>query len=131
MNPIYLGDFDSLDDVKNNFSRDGYKNGKWVILPEEETKYDGVNIMLAWYEVDGYEGYAFVLFNKDGKLYTVEGSHCSCYGLEGQWSPDETTAEALRHRMTAGYLGKSYSGEEEFSIPLSAQLDEWENDHVD
>jgi hypothetical protein len=36
-----------------------------------------------------------VIFEKDGKLWEVNGSHCSCYGLEGQWQPEETTWEAI------------------------------------
>lgn len=63
---------------------------------EEERK--GVKILLAWYNYECYDGNAFVLFEKDGKLYEVVGGHCSCYGLEGQWEPVETTAKALRMR---------------------------------
>jgi hypothetical protein len=28
----------------------------------------------------------------------VNGSHCSCHGLEGQWEPEETSMKALEHR---------------------------------
>lgn len=45
-----------------------------------------------------YCGDAFVLFERDGKLYEVNGGHCSCYGLEGQWTPEETTWAALAMR---------------------------------
>lgn len=38
----------------------------------------------------------FLLQNKrTGKLYEVHGSHCSCYGFEGQFTPEETTFEYL------------------------------------
>lgn len=57
----------------------------------------GVEVLYAWYEYAD-SGDAFVLFRKDGKLYEVHGSHCSCYGLEGQWDPEETTAAALLAR---------------------------------
>lgn len=76
---------------------------------------DGVKILLASYTYEDYEGDAFVLFEKDGKLYEVNGSHCSCYGLSEngrgddnnvtQWEPEETTIEALRHRLEHGYVG--------------------------
>jgi len=36
-----------------------------------------------------------VLFKRGGKLYDVNGSHCSCFGLEDQWLPEETTVAAL------------------------------------
>jgi hypothetical protein len=66
---------------------------------------DGATIIFALYEQPSYEGYALVLFERDGKLYEVNGSHCSCYGLEGQWSPEETSVEELMHRIERGNLG--------------------------
>lgn len=76
-----------------------------------DTELEGVNILLASYENEMYSGHAFVLFEKNGKLFEVNGSHCSCYGLgenfygeQTQWEPEETTIEALRHRIAAdGY----------------------------
>lgn len=59
---------------------------------------DGAEVLLAWYGDGSYWGDSFVLFRKDGKLFEVNGSHCSCYGLEGQWEPEETTVEALEKR---------------------------------
>ena len=39
----------------------------------------------------------FLLRNKeDGKLYETHGGHCSCYGFEGQFEPEETTVEYLQ-----------------------------------
>ena len=64
-----------------------------------------INILLAFYEYEDYSGSAFVLFEKNGKLFEVNGGHCSCYGLEGQWNPEETTKEALLHRIKEGKLG--------------------------
>lgn len=56
---------------------------------------NGATLIFAWYEYENYEGYSLVVFRRDGKLFEVTGSHCSCYGLEGQWEPEETTVEAL------------------------------------
>ena len=82
----------------------------------------GVNyqILLAYYDIDGYDGDAFVLYRdiNTGKLYEVHGSHCSCYGLEDQWEPEETTKQALRTRMTEGCLGHN-----KFEMELKAVLD--------
>ena len=61
----------------------------------EMSALDGVKILVASYTYEDYNGSAFVLFEKSGKLFEVNGSHCSCYGLEGQWEPEETTLEAL------------------------------------
>lgn len=68
----------------------------------------GVEILLAVYETSTYQGYAFVLFRKDGKLYEVNGSHCSCYGLEGQWTPEETSIPVLKLRDMSVYYGSSF-----------------------
>lgn len=66
-------------------------------------------ILFAYYSVESYSGDTFVLFEQDGKLYEVTGSHCSCYGLEGQWEPEETTIEALAHRITNSKSWYHYS----------------------
>lgn len=68
-----------------------------------------------YYDGDyGCDSSAFVLYKKDGKLWEVHGSHCSCHGLSesdclgettSQWEPEETTVEALEHRATKGSLG--------------------------
>lgn len=55
-------------------------------------------LIYANYSYESYSGDAFVVFKRDGKLYEVSGGHCSCYGLEGQWEPEETTVEALAMR---------------------------------
>jgi len=47
------------------------------------------------------EGTALVLFKKDEKLYMVDASHCSCYGLEGTWYPIETNEKALKMEIDA------------------------------
>lgn len=75
---------------------------------------DGCEILLASYTYQDYSGSAFVLFRKDGKLYEVNGVHCSCWGLEGQWDPEETSIEALRKRTGDGY--------EEYGPQLTALL---------
>ncbi len=76
-------------------------------------EYQGIEVLLASYSYENYSGDAFVLFRKGGKLYEVNGGHCSCYGLEGQWSPEETAVDALMHRLEAGHLGKGdYDGNE-------------------
>lgn len=60
---------------------------------------EGYEILLASYTYEDYSGDAFVLFNHDGKMYEVNGSHCSCYGLEEQWIPEEVTEADLWHRL--------------------------------
>jgi hypothetical protein len=55
-------------------------------------------IIIADYTYEDYSGAAFVLYEQDGKLFEVNGSHCSCHGLEGQWDPEETSIGALKLR---------------------------------
>jgi hypothetical protein len=60
-------------------------------------------IVFASYGGGSYDGDAMVVYERDGALYEVNGGHCSCYGLEGQWKPDETSREALRMRLGAPF----------------------------
>lgn len=86
----------------------------------------GVTILLASYTYECYEGEAFVLFEKNGKLYEVYGSHCSCYGLEDQWKPAKISAEELRTRLndapSFGLTGYS-DGRSVYRNELSAIVD--------
>lgn len=72
-----------------------------------------INILFASYSRENYSGDAYVLYEKDGKLFEVFGSHCSCYGLEGQFEPDEVTLEELNIRLLNSEFGiDDYSGNE-------------------
>ena len=50
---------------------------------------------MAWYGCGDYNGCSWIIYEYKGKLYEVNGSHCSCYGLEGQWDPEETDWRAI------------------------------------
>lgn len=82
---MYLGMFVDKENLMHNFE-----------ITEKDL--EGCRILFAAYENESYEGYALVIFSKDGKLFEVNGSHCSCNGLEGQWSPEETSVDALKMR---------------------------------
>lgn len=67
-------------------------------------------ILFASYEDESYEGSALVIFQHGGKLYEVNGGHCSCFGLsesgysgesESQWEPEETSWAALKMRQSS------------------------------
>ncbi len=104
---------------------DSYKESEEVRLPiEQRPRFAGFEILLASYVYHDYDGCAFVLARKEGKLYEVNASHCSCYGLEDQWVPEETTSLALRHRMKEGRLGRDYEGTNIFADELTTVLDE-------
>ena len=65
---------------------------------------DGCEILYYRYSYVNYSGNAFVLYRRNNVLYEVNGTHCSCYSLSGQWEPEETTKEALEHRLKQGYF---------------------------
>ena len=71
----------------------------------EADKVSEAEIILARYDTGDYDGEAFVLYRRDDKLYEVHASHCSCFGLEHQWEPEETTIEALAMRKGDIYAG--------------------------
>ncbi len=87
----------------------------------DKSELDGCSVLLASYSYQDYEGDAFVLFEKGGKLFEVNGGHCSCHGLSEQgysggstqWEPEETTKNALLHKIEkgCGYSGNEYKAE--------------------
>lgn len=112
---MFLNNWNSLDQMKADFWDD--RNNKY------NGELEGANILLASYATLGYEGDAFVLFERDGKLFEVLGGYGSCSGLEGQWNPEETTIKALRHRLDHGNLGNEKYTENQFAEELRGILD--------
>lgn len=51
---------------------------------------DNIKLLYADYTYEDYSGDAYVLgYDKQKKqFFEVHGSHCSCYGLEGQWDEE-------------------------------------------
>lgn len=99
----YLTEFQNREDIIAQFGAD-------------EDALEGATIHLAWYGYGSYCGSALVVYEKNGKLYEVNGSHCSCYGLEGQWEPEETSWEALTKRT----IYDEYDGAQEAMTKLQA-----------
>lgn len=133
--PVYLNDWKTKIDVISDFddiymSEDEYNADKApyanIQIWEEKKlkmknaieKWKPINILFASYGQANYSGDAFVLFERDMKLFEANGGHCSCYGLEGQFDPEETTLEALQHRLIEGGLGKDDWSGNEFSNEL-------------
>lgn len=76
----YRNDFACWQDVQDAFGID---------LPEPE------QVIVADYTYEDYSGDSDVLYRNGDKFFYVSGSHCSCYGLEDQWEPEEYTRETL------------------------------------
>ena len=94
-NSVYIDGWNGLEDMLIDFEI-------------EASALEGFNIIVAAYDTSGsYSGDAFVLLEKEGKYYEVNGAHCSCYGLEGQFNLEESAEEALKFRYDSDF---SYGG---------------------
>lgn len=89
MKSVYMGNWSNSEGMLGDFNADA-------------SVLEGYNVVVAIYEYGHYDGTAFVLLEKDGNYFEVNGSHCSCYGLEGQWSLEESAELALKHRYEKG-----------------------------
>lgn len=91
---------------------DGFSDIGDVYTKFYENKEEHNNAILhAVYDCPPYEGYATVLYKNldDNKFYEVHGSHCSCYGLENQWSQSEILLAEFVNRLEKGsFVGKEY-----------------------
>lgn len=90
----FFGRWSDYAGMVRDFSRYSYSDP----MPVTEGMATEDEILIAAYGGGAYEGDAFVLFECDGKLYEVNASHCSCYGLEDQWEPEVTSWAALGMR---------------------------------
>lgn len=137
--PIYLHNWkskiDVISDFDNIYMSDAefhaetapYANTKaWeekkVRMKESIERWKSINILFASYGTDNYSGDAFVLFEQDGDLFEVNGSHCSCHGLEGDFNAEPTIIEALIHRLIEGKMGQDSYSDNEFSKELKEFL---------
>lgn len=138
--PVFLNEFKSRFAViaefenvyidKSEYYDESHTNNPYWTAKEDMKaaleKHEGENILFASYGAENYEGDAWVLFEEDGKLYEVNGSHCSCYGLEEQWEPEEVLLTELENRLVNGTLGEDdYSGntfKEEFAEFLGIEV---------
>ena len=93
MNKLYLEDLSGLleDEVKE------YIVSSYEVDASEVDKYE---ILVAYESVGswGCDSSSWILLKdkETGKLFETHGSHCSCYGFEGQFEPEETTVEYLQ-----------------------------------
>ncbi len=76
----YIEGFDSWKDVQDHYEMNERE-------PEE--------VIYAAYDGGSYEGYSTIIYRNGDFYYLEESSHCSCYGLEGQWNPEQYTIEAI------------------------------------
>lgn len=115
--PVFLNDFT---DKKNTLLE--FSGERWSYTDEDEElimkEYEGKNILFASYGNANYSGDAWVLYEENGNLYEVNGSHCSCYGLEGQWEPEKVVLEELENRLVNGEFGEDDWSDNNFKEEL-------------
>lgn len=113
---VFLGDFSDVKDIERKFKlQEGF-------IGEGHMEF---RVLLACYGGEDYKGRAFILMKGvNSKLWEVNAYHCSCYELEGQWLPEQTSIAALRFRMENGSLGKM--GGLDFTAELKEVLDRLE-----
>lgn len=87
---VYEG-FSDFDDVLRQFNITSSDVGKYKVV-------------VAIYNHEGYEGDAYLLLKKGASYAEVHGSHCSCFGLEEQFSLEPITKEAIKHIQKEGRL---------------------------
>lgn len=88
----YRGLFASWADVTDRFCAGDPNPLSWgkaiktiAGAPEQEPE----EVLWAEYTDEDYQGSALVIYRQGNKVYEVTGSHRSCFGLEGQWQPEE------------------------------------------
>ncbi len=86
----------------------------WEILGEGD---DGVS-----YETD----LTMFLRGPDGKLYEQEASCCSCYGIDDQWAPVESSVEAIQKTYEAyakaGYCSQRREAAKAALLAIGAEV---------
>lgn len=82
---------------------------------------DNLHIFYSYYSYEDYSGYGFLWGYDESKdtFFYNSGSHCSCYGLEGQWDVEEHTFEemiAVLERQIEQYDSTDYYYETEKNL---------------
>ncbi len=106
----YHGSWGSYKDMAVGWSDDRWSDSPTIV--EDMAAED--EILFASYGGSGYDGNATVIFQRGGELFEVSASHCSCNGLEDQWSPAKITWGALEMRLKdmGSYYGFLHDHEE-------------------
>lgn len=94
------GDIDSETQCTRDDVAEAFSEYRWSGSNDKRIDISYAEIHAGYYTYESYSGDAFVLFRdtRDGKWYEVNGSHCSCFGLEDQWRPELVSTEAMKMR---------------------------------
>lgn len=122
MSVLALADFAGMDEsaIKAKIAED---------FGIESTVLDGCDIVVAYMSVGdwGCDSGAFIVFRRDGHLYEVNGSHCSCHGFneqnycggDTQWEPELIERiEAVTQRENRALACGGYDCDQERNADL-------------
>lgn len=117
MNTLYLEDLSGMteQEVKQHIA-DNYagKNSRFDYgdaTDQEQSdllkELESYSILIAYEHVGswGCDSSSYFLMKKDDKYFEFSGDHCSCYGFEGQYDPEEATIEYLNSDRFSFYCG--------------------------
>lgn len=93
--------------VSENYSGCGeYMYGTAEEVSDAYNQLSKLDVLIAYSSVGDYgcDSSSFFLFKdkETGVLYELHGSHCSCFGFEGQFQLEESNAAALKLRVQNG-----------------------------
>lgn len=85
-------------------------------------------LVYAVYSTPPYEGSADVIYREAGRWYHVNGGHCSCYGLEDQWEPEDLDPAIHLAALKEGKrLLNVYDSENDYPEATRENFDAWLN----
>lgn len=127
MNQLFLADLKDLDEagVKAHIAEEyaGEKSGFDYGDPTAADKSKVAKYLESYDVIIAYESVGawgcdsnsyFLLKHKDtGQYQEFSGAHCSCYGFEGQFDPQETSIEYLKSDKFNFYCGEYDDNETE------------------
>lgn len=90
----------------------GY-SGEGISVAQVTNALEDMDILIAYESVGSWgcdSTSFFVMKDKAGKLYELHGSHCSCYGFEGQFRLEESDTQALKVRAHGTRYGLFSTG---------------------
>jgi hypothetical protein len=118
---IYMTEFEYLAEKAPYENVQAWEEKK-VRMKRVIDEWQPINILFASYETANYSGDAWVLFERGGELWEVSAGHCSCYGVEGQWSPEKVVLPELKNRLLNGRLGDDDYSDNVFKTDLASFL---------
>jgi hypothetical protein len=102
--------------IADKYAEQPYDKESAKVVYDQLEKLD---VLVAYESVGswGCDSTSFFVFKdkETGMLYEMHGSHCSCYGFEGQFRLEQTTTEALKSRV-ANARSRNEDDEDEHAI---------------